>query len=86
MYRIRSASGIETSFSSLEEFTAAVHRGAVSSSDQIYHSRADRWLDVKSHPHYRLARQDAASLEGTAAPEAERLRAGHKLWRSRAEG
>lgn len=71
MYRIRSASGIETSFASLDEFTAAVQRGGVSSSDQIYHSRADRWLDIKSHPHYRLAMQDAQSTNPPPVHQAE---------------
>jgi hypothetical protein len=55
MYRIRSASGTEASYSSLEEFTAAVRRGEVAPEDEIFHSRANRWLDVKSHPHYRGA-------------------------------
>jgi hypothetical protein len=55
MYRIRSASGTEAVFNSLEEFTAAVRRGEVAPEDEIFHSRANRWLDVKSHPHYRSA-------------------------------
>jgi len=70
MYRIRSTSGIEMSFASLEEFTAAVQRGGVSSSDQIYHSRADRWLDVKSHPHYRLAIKTPQPRERPTVPQA----------------
>jgi len=55
MYRIRSVSGTEAVYNSLEEFTAAVRRGAVTPDDEIFHSRANRWLDVKSHPHYRSA-------------------------------
>ena len=55
MYRIRSASGNEVSYGSLEEFSAAVRRGEVHPEDQIFHTRANRWLDVKSHPHYRSA-------------------------------
>jgi hypothetical protein len=55
MYRIRSASGNEVSYSSLEEFSAAVRRGEVHPEDMIFHTRANRWLDVKSHPHYRSA-------------------------------
>ena len=55
MYRIRSASGNEVSYSSLEEFSAAVRRGEVHPEDEIFHTRANRWLDVKSHPHYRSA-------------------------------
>jgi hypothetical protein len=70
MYRIRSAFGIETTFASLEEFTGAVQRGGVSPEDQIYHSRADRWLEVKSHPHYRLAIENAQPKERPASPQA----------------
>jgi len=55
MYRIRSASGTELVFNSLEEFTVAVRRGEVLPEDEIFHTRANRWLDVKSHPHYRTA-------------------------------
>jgi hypothetical protein len=55
MYRIRSASGNEVSYNSLEEFSAAVRRGEVHPEDEIFHTRANRWLDVKSHPHYRSA-------------------------------
>jgi hypothetical protein len=71
MYRIRSAFGVETTFASLEEFSGAVQRGGVSPEDQIYHSRADRWLDVKSHPHYRLALENAQPGARSAAPVAE---------------
>lgn len=62
MYRIRTAAGSEATYNSLEEFTAAVRRGAVVPEDEIFHSRANRWLDVKSHPHYRIA------IEGGHAP------------------
>jgi hypothetical protein len=55
MYRIRSGSGAEAVYNSLEEFTAAVRRGEVAPEAEIFHSRANRWLDVKSHPHYRGA-------------------------------
>lgn len=55
MYRIRTAAGAESNYASLEEFTVAVRRGAVHPEDEIFHTRANRWLDVKSHPHYRSA-------------------------------
>ncbi len=55
MYRIRSASGSETVYGSLEEFSAAVKRGEVSPEAEIFHTRANRWLDIKTHPHYRIA-------------------------------
>lgn len=71
MYRIRSASGNEVSYNSLEEFSAAVRRGEVHPEDEIFHTRANRWLDVKSHPHYRSA-TTWANHEPTAAATAPR--------------
>jgi hypothetical protein len=66
MYRIRTAAGSEANYNSLEEFTVAVRRGLVAPEDEIFHTRAGRWLDVKSHPHYRSALDGPAS----AAPSA----------------
>ena len=68
MYRIRSAAGTEAVYNSLEEFSAAVHRGAVHPEDEIFHTRANRWLDVKSHPHYRSALDWSGPLSAPAAP------------------
>src|SRR5574338_1397973 len=75
MYRIRSASGNEVSYNSLEEFSAAVRRGEVHPEDEIFHTRANRWLDVKSHPHYRSANtwhhhEPAAAATAPRAPGA----------------
>ena len=70
MYRIRSGSGAEAVYNSLEEFNVAVRRGAVSPDDEIFHMRANRWLDVKSHPHYRLAIGGAGHSESPAAASA----------------
>ncbi len=67
MYRIRSTSGTEAVYSSLEEFNVAVRRGAVAADDEIFHTRANRWLDVKSHPHYRLALSGTEHNENSAA-------------------
>jgi hypothetical protein len=64
MYRIRTAEGNETVYDSLEAFSAAVKRGAVTPDDEIFHTRAGRWLDIKSHPHYR----SALTLNGGSAP------------------
>jgi len=66
MYRIRSAQGTETVYDSLEEFSVAVKRGAVTPNDEIFHSRAGRWLDIKSHPHYRSALTFNGSHAGPA--------------------
>ncbi len=68
MYRIRSAAGTEAVYNSLEEFSAAVHRGAVHPEDEIFHTRANRWLDVKSHPHYRSALDWSGPVSAPAAP------------------
>src|SRR5262245_18066648 len=68
MYRIRTAAGTETNYSSLEEFTVAVRRGAVHPEDEIFHTRANRWLDVKSHPHYRSALEGHSSAPTAPAP------------------
>jgi hypothetical protein len=68
MYRIRSASGTEAVYNSLEEFAAAVRRGDVLPEDEIFHSRANRWLDVKSHPHYRGAMNWSGPLTAAAVP------------------
>ncbi len=68
MYRIRSAAGTEAVYNSLEEFSAAVHRGAVHPEDEIFHTRANRWLDVKSHPHYRSALDWSGPMSAPAAP------------------
>lgn len=55
MYRIRSSSGEEAVYKTLEEFNAAVRSGIITAEDEIFHLRANKWLDVKSHPHYRSA-------------------------------
>lgn len=70
MYRIRTAAGSEATYNSLEEFTAAVRRGAVVPEDEIFHTRANRWLDVKSHPHYRLAITSGGAPVAPAPPSA----------------
>lgn len=61
MYRIRLASGDETTFQSMDEFAAALHGGAVTAEALIYHQRADRWLSVTNHPHYQIALTRAQS-------------------------
>ncbi|MEO8635794.1 MAG: hypothetical protein ABI587_11010 [Gemmatimonadales bacterium] len=68
MYKIRSASGTEAVYNSLEEFSAAVHRGEVHPEDEIFHTRANRWLDVKSHPHYRSALDWSGPTATPSAP------------------
>jgi hypothetical protein len=67
MYKIRTAEGNETVYDSLEEFSAAVRRGAVTPNDEIFHTRAGRWLDIKSHPHYRSALNHSNGVGGSPA-------------------
>ena len=61
MYRIRLASGDETTYQSMDEFAAALHGGTVTAGALIYHQRADRWLSVTNHPHYQIALTRAQS-------------------------
>ena len=68
MYRIRSTSGTEAVYDSLEEFTVAVRRGYVAPEDEIFHQRANRWLGVNSHPHYRSAINYSGPLNVDSVP------------------
>lgn len=86
MYRIRLASGAETTYNSMDEFAAALHDKTVTAEALIYHQRADRWLSVTNHPHYQIAlsrapgngaktdaskRQVITAVKPTAAPAPE---------------
>lgn len=55
MYRIRLASGAETTYHSIDELTSALQGGEVTAEALIYHQRADRWLTITNHPHYKIA-------------------------------
>src|ERR1700682_4516654 len=55
MYRIRMCTGDEAHFAALEEFCAGVRAGIVSPDALIYHARAEKWIPVNVHPHYKLA-------------------------------
>ena len=68
MYRIRLSSGQEQVYRSIQELTAGVQRGEVTSEAEIYHQRSERWLAIESHPHYRMA------LEGGTATRTSRLK------------
>jgi hypothetical protein len=65
MYRIKLASGDETTFHSIDELTTALHNGQVTDEALIYHQRADRWLTITNHPHYQIA----LSRTSTAVPQ-----------------
>ena len=72
MYRIRLASGDETTFQSMDEFAAALHGGVVTAEALIYHQRADRWLSVTNHPHYQIALTRAQSHGAKAGEVSKR--------------
>ena len=72
MYRIKTVSGEESVFKTLEEFNAAVRSGAISPDSEIFHSRAERWLEVKSHPHYRAALSWKPETANGSAQQASR--------------
>ncbi|MGH7702813.1 MAG: hypothetical protein ACREMO_06940, partial [Gemmatimonadales bacterium] len=55
MYRIKLTSGEEVIFKSPEELTTAVQSGVVTTDAHIYHQRANKWLEIAMHPHFRLA-------------------------------
>ena len=62
MYRIRRLTGGEVTLASLDELAAAVAAGTVTSEAEIHHQRADRWLPIASHPHFKLASERAGSM------------------------
>jgi len=62
MYRIRRLTGGEVTLASLDELAAAIAAGAVTSESEIHHQRADRWLPIANHPHFKLASDRAGSM------------------------
>jgi hypothetical protein len=62
MYRIRHSTGDELTLASMDELAAAVAAGRVTADAEIYHQRADRWLAIASHPHFKLAAERAQAL------------------------
>jgi len=69
MYRIRTASGQEQLYRSIQELTAGVQRGEVTADAEIYHQRSERWLSVQTHPHYKMAVDG-----GATTPRSPRLK------------
>ena len=55
MYRIRRESGEEVTLGSIDEFGAAVAAGIVTAKAEIFHARAEKWLPIASHPHFKMA-------------------------------
>lgn len=66
MYRIRRSNGSEVTLASLDELAAAIAANTVTPDAEIHHQRADRWLPIASHPHFRLASDRARTMERPA--------------------
>ena len=69
MYRIRRLTGGEVNLASMDELAAAIAAGTVTADAEIHHQRADRWLPIANHPHFRIAR-DRAQSAARPAPKA----------------
>ena len=72
MYRIRLVSGDEAQYGSIDELGAAVAAGIVTDKAEIYHARAEKWLPIASHPHFKLAKDKVtgAATRPAARPSA----------------
>lgn len=68
MYRIRRESGEEASFGSIDELGAAVASGVVTAKAEIFHARAEKWLPIASHPHFKMAHDRINSASTPKAP------------------
>ena len=67
MYRIRRESGEEVNFGSIDELGAAVASGVVTAKAEIFHARAEKWLPIASHPHFKMAHD---RINSATAPKA----------------
>ena len=71
MYRIRRESGEEVNFGSIDELGAAVASGVVTAKAEIFHARAEKWLPIASHPHFKMAHD---RINSASAPRASSQR------------
>lgn len=67
MYRIRRETGEEVHFGSIDELGAAVASGVVTAKAEIFHARAEKWLPIASHPHFKMAHD---RINSATAPKA----------------
>jgi hypothetical protein len=67
MYRIRRETGEEVNFGSIDELGAAVASGVVTAKAEIFHARAEKWLPIASHPHFKMAHD---RINSATAPKA----------------
>jgi hypothetical protein len=72
MYRIKLTSGDEANYGSIDELAQAVKAGTVTDTAAIYHARAEKWLPIASHPHYKMAKERASPRTAGGAPSASR--------------
>ena len=70
MYRIRRESGEEVTLGSIDEFGAAVAAGIVTAKAEIFHARAEKWLPIASHPHFKMA-HDRVTASAAQKPAAK---------------
>jgi hypothetical protein len=64
MFVIQLESGQTRGYTTAEELRAAIRRGELGPSSQVYHRTSDRWLPLSVHPVYR--RVEAEHLEASA--------------------
>jgi hypothetical protein len=68
MYRIRRESGEEVTLGSIDEFGAAVAAGVVTAKAEIFHARAEKWLPIASHPHFKMAHDRVTASASPKSP------------------
>jgi hypothetical protein len=59
--KVRTPTGGEYSFYTLEEFVSAIERGRIKADWQVFHTTAGRWLPVTAHPAFSHANAPRAS-------------------------
>ena len=72
MYRIRRETGEEVNFGSIDELGAAVASGVVTAKAEIFHARAEKWLPIASHPHFKMAHDRINSATAPKATSSQR--------------
>jgi hypothetical protein len=65
LVELKSDSDKEEVYHNVEQFTAAIRRGEVSSQSRIYHRAASMWIPVTLHPQFRKI---AAELAAESTP------------------
>jgi hypothetical protein len=79
MYRVRSQSGEEAVYRTIDELALAVQSGVIGPGSEVYHQTTDRWLPIDAHPDYRavvagdvvVAPKPDGALDSLPEPSAE---------------